>query len=236
MGLLGDLFSTIDSAKRRGGAFAHGLLTDPAEVLRQEVANRNNEAGQHLGLLSSMYQDDKGNPTFDPSKWSAKAAAAEAALTEQALGAVMGSMAPAKLLSDASGAPIKMYRGSPNVDPAPRNKDALVFLTANRDFAQNYAKGPNGRVHEFNVVLEKPFDASRGEGLKLWKQFVRDTDSPSWSSVGTDRGALPNWTMEPQLREWLARNKIDHDGIWFGESNGTASLAVPSMSQLSPAK
>lgn len=236
MGLLGELFSTIDSAKRRGGAFAYGLLTDPKEVLRQEIANRNNEAGQHLGLLASLYQDDQGNPTFDPSQWSAKSAAAEAALREQALGGVMGSVAPMKMLSDASGAPTRMYRGSPNVDPSPPSKDALVFLTGSKEFAQNYAKGPNGKVHEFNVSMERPFDASRGEGYKLWKQYVSETNAPSWSSVGTDRGALPVWNIEPQLREWLAKKKIDHDGIWFGESNGTASLAVPSMSQLVPAR
>lgn len=92
MGLLGELFSTIDSAKRRGGALAYGLLTDPKEVLRQEIANRNNEAGQQLGLLASLYQDDQGNPTFDQSKWSQQAKSAHNSLVNDLTGAMVGNL------------------------------------------------------------------------------------------------------------------------------------------------
>ena len=90
-GLLGDVFSTIDSYKRRGAALAQGLMTDPLEVARQHIANLNNAAGQNLTTLGNLYKDDQGKTTLDPSQWSAQSKAAHDDLTDQMTGAMMGA-------------------------------------------------------------------------------------------------------------------------------------------------
>ena len=133
---------------------------------------------------------------------------------------------------DDSGAPMRLFRGSKNPGGAPYNKDGWVFLTPDRSFAENYARG--GSMYEFTAKAERPFDASRGEGRELWKQFEKETNAPSWALAGTSRGALPYWTMEPKLREWLNAKGITPDAIWFAESTGTPSLAVRRMDQLAP--
>lgn len=131
---------------------------------------------------------------------------------------------------DAAGEPLAMYRGTMNSHPGPYNDNGLVFLTPSEDFAKNYARG--GTMHVLHVRCEKPFDASRGEGLALWKQFVAETRAESWAMQGSDRGGLPYWTQEPQLRAWLDAKGVDYDGIWFAESDRTASLAVRSIDQV----
>lgn len=131
---------------------------------------------------------------------------------------------------DAAGEPMVMHRGSPNPNAEAYNADAMVFLTASETFAAHYGKG--GKVHHFHVRCEKPFDASRGAGHALWKQFEQETGAQSWAMQGTDRGALPYWTQEHLLRTWLDAKGVDYDGIWFGESNHTASLAVRSLDQV----
>lgn len=131
---------------------------------------------------------------------------------------------------DDSGAPLTLYRGSYHANGAAYNDNAMVFVTATREFAENYAR--HGYFHELHVRCEKPFDASRGAGLQLWKEFVAETKQESWASAGSDRGALPYWTMEQPLRAWLDAKGIDYDGIWFAESNRTASLALKSLDQI----
>jgi hypothetical protein len=91
MGLLAEIYSTLDSAKRKAGAAAAGLIDDPAEQLRQWVANNNNDAGQRLKLLESLYLDKAGAPTLNPNAWTPQAAAAQNTLANDAMGAVMGA-------------------------------------------------------------------------------------------------------------------------------------------------
>ena len=131
---------------------------------------------------------------------------------------------------DDAGDPLVMYRGTMNPHPKPFNEDGLVFLTASEDFARKYARG--GTMHVLHVRCEKPFDASRGQGLALWKEFVAETGAESWATQGSDRGALPYWTQESKVRAWLDARGVDYDGIWFAESDHTASLAVRSIDQV----
>jgi hypothetical protein len=91
MGLLAEIYSTLDSAKRKAGAAAAGLIDDPGEQLRQWVANNNNDAGQRLKLLESLYLDKAGAPTLNPNAWTPQAAAAQNTLANDAMGAVMGA-------------------------------------------------------------------------------------------------------------------------------------------------
>lgn len=124
-----------------------------------------------------------------------------------------------------------MYRGSRNEGAAPLFPGALVFLAAREEFAQTYARD-DGTVHRVHVRCEHPFDAARGEGRTLWRAFEQDTKTESWALAGTDRGALPFWTMEPRIRAWLDSKQVKYDGIWFAENDRSASLAVVSLDQI----
>lgn len=138
-------------------------------------------------------------------------------------------------IADESGRPMVMYRGTANPD-AQAYPGGLVFLTQRPDFASVYASGRDGgAVFPVYVKASDVFDASRGEGYKLWRQYTQETGAASWASTGTERGALPTWQQEPQLRQWLASKGMNPDGIWFAESNGTASLAVRDVGQLKSA-
>lgn len=134
---------------------------------------------------------------------------------------------------DEHGRPQVMYRGTSHPNAEAYNEKALIFLSPDQEFAEHYARG--GKVHPLYVRAEHPFDASRGEGLHLWREFVRETSAEAWASQGTPRGALPYWTLEPQLRAWLDTKGVNYDAIWFAESNGSASLAVRDVRQLKSA-
>lgn len=84
---------------------------------------------------------------------------------------------------DAAGEPTTVHRGSMNAGGAPYGKDGLVFLTASEDLAKIYARQEKGHLYHFHVRCEKRFDASRREGLTLWKQFVVETGAQSWAFV-----------------------------------------------------
>ncbi|QUO26134.1 hypothetical protein KEH57_04180 [Burkholderia cenocepacia] len=134
---------------------------------------------------------------------------------------------------DGDGKPLVFYRGSRNAGAEPYNDRAMIFLTRDPAFASNYAR--DGAVFPVYARVERPFDASRGEGLKLWREFVQDTNAPSYATARSDRGALPFWTMEPELRRWLDAKGVDYDGIYFAENDGKSSLAVRSMQQIKSA-
>jgi hypothetical protein len=87
-----------------------------------------------------------------------------------------------------------------------------------------------GQIFELYVKSEKPFDASRGEGLRLWKEFKEDHDV--YVTGKTERGALPHWTAELSLRKWLNARGVDYDGIYFAEDDGSYSLAVLDPTQI----
>ena len=134
---------------------------------------------------------------------------------------------------DADGKPLVMYRGSQNENAAPYSDGGLIFLTTDKNFASNYAT--NGAVYPLYVKSSNPFDASRGRGIELWKRFEKETNAPSWALARSDRGALPYWTIEPELRRWLEKNDVEYDSIWFAESNGSSSLAVRNPTQIKSA-
>ncbi|MCA8017724.1 LPD38 domain-containing protein [Burkholderia metallica] len=134
---------------------------------------------------------------------------------------------------DEGGKPLVFYRGTRNEGAEPYSDHAMIFLTRDPAFASNYAR--DGAVFPVYAKVERPFDASRGEGLKLWREFVQETNAPSYASARSERGALPLWTIEPELRRWLDAKGIDYDGIYFAENDGKSSLAVRSMQQIKSA-
>jgi GGDEF domain-containing protein len=134
---------------------------------------------------------------------------------------------------DENGNPKIMYRGTQNPNAAAFSDKALIFLTEKKDFAYIYGRG--GTVYPVYAAVRKPFDASRGEHYSMWKQFVLETGTPSWAVARSDRGALPLWTIEPELRQWLDAKGVDYDGIYFAENDGSSSLAVRKIEQLKSA-
>ena len=134
---------------------------------------------------------------------------------------------------DEAGEPVVMYRGTQNANAEAYDGNALIFLSPRRNTAEVYANG--GALYEVYAKVEQPFDASRGEGLKLWKQFVAETNAASFASGRSDRGTLPFWTVEPDLRRWLDAKGVEYDGIYFAENDGSHSLAVRRIEQIKSA-
>ena len=134
---------------------------------------------------------------------------------------------------DEHGRPQVYYRGSQNPNAEAYNKNSMIFLTKSPELANIYAR--NNQVFKVYAKTEYPFDISRGQGLKHWKDFVKETNAPSYSATGTDRGMAPHWQQEYNLRNWLTDKNIKHDSIYFGENNNTHSLAVRDINQIKSA-
>lgn len=84
-GLLGDVYSAIDSKKRQ----LKGLLADPVETVRQFMFNQNQDAGKSLDLLGQTYKDANGKPSL--ANMSPRSQAAHDKLTSDLTAAVMGA-------------------------------------------------------------------------------------------------------------------------------------------------
>jgi len=151
------------------------------------------------------------------------------AQTEEALRNFWKWFADSRVVDD-QGRPLVMYRGSMHENAEAFSDQALIFTTEEKEFAELYGRG--GKVFSIYVKAEKPFEASRNEGIRLWNRFLDETSAPSYATAGSDRGALPFWTMEPQLRKWLDGNAIPYDGIYFAESDRSSSLAVLDIKQI----
>lgn len=131
---------------------------------------------------------------------------------------------------DEEGKPLVMYRGSTNENSVPREGN-LIFVTPNRDFAENYSRGTP--VYELYVKAQHIFDTSNGNDIEVYHQFEKDIDKSYFTNTqGTDRGALPPWQVQYELVKWLEKKGIQWDGIYFAESNRTASLAVKDSRQI----
>lgn len=136
---------------------------------------------------------------------------------------------------DAEGKPLVLYRGTANEDggSAPGN---LVYLSPEPSFASNYANKPGGVVMPVYARSSDVIDASRGDGLALWKEFQKERGKEWYDdTTGTSRGALPSWQRIHEFQAWLDRRGVKYDGLWLSESNGLPSLAVRDTSQLKSA-
>ena len=84
-GLLGDIYSTIDSTKRKLSDF----VQNPVESTRQFIFNQNEDAGKQLGLLDQSFRGANGQLTIGPQ--TPQAQAAHNQLTDGLLSAMMGA-------------------------------------------------------------------------------------------------------------------------------------------------
>lgn len=75
---------------------------------------------------------------------------------------------------------------------------------------------------EYSISPKNIIDASKGEGIKLYKDFIKETNSPA----GYGNTARPYWTSEYDFRNWLREKKIPFDAIMFDEPTGVPSIAI----------
>lgn len=189
--LLASVFSTADTLKRKAANF----MSDPAEVTRQYFQNSNEDAGNNLNMLSQLYQNPQGQTTFAPSQWSPDSAAAQNALSNQALAAMAGSTTPAGKLTPLADAPKygnldrftpRVYRqadlsaadayvpGSQTMSGSGADK---LFFANHPDYALGQGGNAGGALMEFDAAgipgqayLQKPgaqqmYDQGYGEFL-----------------------------------------------------------------------
>ena len=152
--------------------------------------------------------------------------------------AVKEWMGDSKLVTD-QGLPVKMFRGTARKDLAayggPESTN-MIFLTPDEGFAARYAgQFEDGKVYKLFVRANNPIDISR-EGYPIWKQYVQEMDVPSYGSVKTNEGMAVSWQQERPFRAWLEKKGIKYDAIYFGENDGSRSLAVRRVSQLKEIK
>ncbi len=133
---------------------------------------------------------------------------------------------------DKHGRPIPYYRGSKNKNAEAYNNSSMIFLSPSPEFVKNYAR--DGQTFKLYVKSDKPFDSSRGNGYAIWKKFQQETNAPSYATSSSDRGALPHWQQEYDLRNWL-NNNVDYDSIYFAESDRSHSIAVKNTNQIKSA-
>ncbi len=126
------------------------------------------------------------------------------------------------------GKPLVLYRGSRNED-ADAYPGGMIYLTNKPDTAARFG---GGRIFPLYVRAEKTIDASRGEGRALWRQFVAETNAPSYYSSASERGTLPFWTAAKAFTDWLDAKGVDYDGVYFAENDRSASLAVKDKTQI----
>lgn len=87
MGLLDSILGTVGQAKQG----FQGLLADPLGTVGNYVQNNVAANNALASQVSNLYVDANGNPTFDQSKWSPAAVAANKNLTDAMAGTMMGA-------------------------------------------------------------------------------------------------------------------------------------------------
>jgi len=108
--------------------------------------------------------------------------------------------------------------------------DTGAQFVGSRETAELYAKN-GGQVFSADVPPGRYIDASTKHGSDLIQQFQKETGiNPYLKS--TDRGSQPNWTVQTDLEDWLNKKGIEYDGVFYGENNNTASLALKGRPKL----
>ena len=203
--------NTVDAYKRKAGQFVQDMQdVGPKEYLRQYVANANQQAGENLDKLSTLYKDPSGNVTFDPNKWSPQAASNEADLSDQATGAVIGATA---------------WHGTPHVldrfdatkigsGEGAQAKGYGHYTAANRNVGEAYADTVtayrNDEMGPFNVAGQK-FDPNNpahvvAQAVDNNKGRVNDAAHEIWDSYVNAR----KYDVGDRLNQTQAQAGLDY--------------------------
>lgn len=187
---LASLYSTIDSYKRRGADVVGGLLSDPLETLRAQLVDVKNAGAERAKQTDSLYKTPEGLLSFDPDKWSPQAKASHDALTQDALGAVMGAT---------------VYHGTPHkfdkFDAAKIGKGEGnqtyghgLYFAENPDVAKMYARQLKGDVLTVDLPDEKiaqmlDWQKKVGDQPANVQEAIRSTP---WYQTAKERKAGPS--------------------------------------------
>ena len=115
---------------------------------------------------------------------------------------------------------------SPNVMSLYRAGDAqgrggvTFYSTAENGSAPYSARG--SPIVKSEVDVGKVFDASKGEDMKTYNQFLQETGNPARRG----KNYLPFWTADPDLPQWLDANGVKYNSIKYDENTGVPSVAV----------
>lgn len=198
MGLLADAFSYGDSLKRKVG----GLLADPMGTIELGINRIKEDNNNALNLAANAYPM-AGNRTVlntPAQKAGFKKQLADYA-SENGLSGVIAYRAGGKYGMTAD-------KGGP------------TFFSTTEEGAKPFAR--NGEVRAVDIQPQNVLDASRGEGIGLYDQFLKETNS----YAGRGSTYRPFWTAEHDLSKWLKAKGKNYDAIMFDEPTGVPSYAV----------
>jgi hypothetical protein len=117
------------------------------------------------------------------------------------------------------GKPMKVYRAGAEEGMTAKS-GGPTFYSLEETGAKPFES--YGKTKEYNISPNKIIDASRGEGIKIYRDFLKETNSPA----GYGKTGRPYWTAEYDFRNWLKEKKIPFDAIMFDEPTGIASIAI----------
>lgn len=95
-----------------------------------------------------------------------------------------------------------------------------TFFATTEEGAKPFARG--GDVRAVDIDPKTVLDASRGEGIKLYDEFLKETGSPA----GRGKTYRPYWTAEHEFSKWLKAKGKNFDAVMFDEPTGIPSYAV----------
>lgn len=204
-GLLTSILGAIDRQKQATKAGLGLLVSNPMEFARSATARyfpTPEEVAQQRALeqsggvaMNTPYMDKMFN-----------------------LAQFQGSIKPTGLLQSAK--PMTVYRAGAEEGMTAKS-GGPTFYSLNETGTKPFEKG-GYKTKEYNISPNKIIDASRGEGIKIYKDFLKETNNPA----GYGNTHRPYWTAENDFREWLNSKNIKFDAIMFDEPTGIPSIAI----------
>lgn len=200
-GLLGDIYSTIDSTKRKLSDF----VQNPVESTRQFIFNRNEDAGKQLGLLDQSFRGANGQLTIGPQ--TPQAQAAHNQLTDGLLSAMMirtpfGRIPETGKEIDTMHKTLssQLERAGNNVQSGVSNVSGSRYLTVKRDDLpdlqvrfSNHGDRYTGQMPGGDLGERFSVDPSSGNTFEMAKQFLKDGGV---SFKPTPKTPAPKYTYE----------------------------------------
>jgi hypothetical protein len=166
---MADIYSAIDSTKRKVG----DALANPVETFKGHVAQRNIDAGEHLGMLDKTFKDAQGRPTLgsDMSPESRRA-------TDQIAGEVLGGVAGATVWH---GSPYTFKKfDSANIGAGEGNQayGHGLYLAENKEVAEAYRRnltdmnGGPASSDPYGGLISGGRGNTVGQGMESLQQYI----------------------------------------------------------------
>lgn len=116
---------------------------------------------------------------------------------------------------DEQGRLLPVYHGSPKAGFTVFNTDLEgSYFTADRQYAQEYARGDKSKVYAVYLNIKKPFDTRDTAARKIFeKEFYGKWGN---NTPLTERGLL-DWTDGADMYDFLQEKGYDYDGIIIDE-------------------